>query len=141
MSDDEKPKKRRVQGAVARTIMRVPPMRRWYIRRMLKFIDKSKEKGRRLPPEFADMARYLSRLPKAQRASALEQALSAQQEGVGTSRDYRRAAAAQQRRSGRGGGRYRPGLPPGALQQARRVQQGGRNQPGGRVQQGRKKKP
>lgn len=124
MSDDDKPKARRMQGAVARVIMRVPILRRWYIRRMLKFIDKSKAKGRRLPPEFAEMARFLSRVPKSQRASALEEAMSAQQSGVGTSRDYRRSAAAQQRRSGKGGGRYRPGLPPGAMQQGRRAQQG-----------------
>jgi hypothetical protein len=122
MSED-KPK-RRIRGAIGESLMKVPVMRRWYIRRMLKFIDKSRDKGRRLPPEFAEMARFLERVPKAQRAGALEEAFTAQQQGVGTGRDYRRAAAAQQRRSGRGGGRYRPGLPPGTLQQARRMQPG-----------------
>ena len=117
MSDDKAKKRKR---RVSRAIMRVPFMRRFYIRRMLKFIDKSKDKGKRLPPELADMARFLQRVPKAQRATALEDAMKAQTEGVATSRDYRRAAAAQQRRSGKGGGRYRPGLPPGAVQQARR---------------------
>lgn len=126
---DEKPKNRRLQGAMARTIMRYSVTRRWYIRRMLKYIDKSKEKGRKLPPEFAEMARFLARVPKAKRASALEEALSAQQSGVGTSRDLRRAAAAQQRRSGKGGARYRPGLPPGAMQQGRRMQQTRRKKP------------
>jgi len=87
-------------------------VRRWQIRRMLKFIDKSKEKGRRLPPEYADMARFLAKVPKAQRGEALEKAMEANQEGVAIGRDQRRAAAAQQRRSGQGGGRYRPGMPP-----------------------------
>jgi hypothetical protein len=120
MSDDKPKKKKRIRGAVGRSFMRVPFMRRFYIRRVLKFIDKSKDKGKRLPPEFAEMARFLQRVPKQQRAAALEEAMTAQADGVGTSRDYRRAAAAQQRRSGKGGGRYRPGLPPGAMQQGRR---------------------
>jgi hypothetical protein len=116
----EKPqKKRRIRKAIGKTMARFPVMRRWQIRRMLKFIDKSKEKGRRLPPEFAEMARFLAKVPKAQRAQALEKAMEANQEGLTTSRDYRRAAAAQQRRSGQGGGRYRPGMPPGTMQQAR----------------------
>jgi hypothetical protein len=97
-----------------------PAIRRWQIRRMLKFIDKSKEKGRRLPPEYAEMARFLAKVPKAQRGEALEKAMEANQEGMlTTSRDFRRQAAAQQRRSGQGGGRYRPGMPPGTIQQAR----------------------
>ena len=116
---EKQQKKRRIRTAIGTTMAKVPALRRWQIRRMLKFIDKSKEKGRRLPPEFADMARYLAKVPKAQRAEALEKAMEANQEGVSTSRDYRRAAAAQQRRSGQGGGRYRPGMPPGTIQQSR----------------------
>jgi hypothetical protein len=105
--------------------MRVPLMRRWYVRRMLKFIDKSKAKGRKLPPEMAELSRYLSRVPKDQRANALEDAINADREGnAAVSREMRRAASAQQRRSGKGTG-YRPGLPPGAIQQGRR-QAGGR---------------
>jgi hypothetical protein len=137
---DENPKQRRIRGAIGRSLMKLSPVRRWYIRRMIKFMDKSRDKGRRLPPEFVDMARYLSKVPKSERAAALEKAFLAQQEGVGTSRDYRRAAAAQQRRSGRGGGRYRPGLPPGALQEARRLQAGGTKAAGGRAQAGRRRK-
>jgi hypothetical protein len=116
---DNKPKKRRIRTAIGTTIAKVPALRRWQIRRMLKYIDKSKEKGRRLPPEFAEMARFLAKVPKNQRAETLEKAMQANQEGVTPSRDYRRAAAAQQRRSGQGGGRYRPGMPPGTIQQAR----------------------
>ena len=117
---ENKQKKRRIRGAISRTMAKSPAIRRWQIRRLLKFIDKSKAKGRRLPPEYAEMARFLAKVPKAQRGEALEKAMEANQEGaLGTSRDFRRAAAAQQRRSGQGGGRYRPGMPPGTIQQAR----------------------
>jgi len=101
---EKKQKKRLIRTAVGRTMARSARVRRWQIRRMLKFIDKSKEKGRRLPPEYADMARFLAKVPKAQRGEALEKAMEANQEGVAIGRDQRRAAAAQQRRSGQGGG-------------------------------------
>ena len=120
MSDEEKSEKR-IRRAISRTIMKVPFIRSWYIRRTLRFIDKSKEKGRRLPPEMADMNRALSRVPKAQRAKVLEEAMAAGQQGLAESnRAYRRAAGNQGRQSGRGRGRTRPGLPPGAMQQAKR---------------------
>ena len=120
MSDGEKSEKG-IRRAIGRTVMKVPFIRNWYIRRTLKFIDKSKEKGRRLPPELADMNRALSRVPKAQRAKVLEEAMAAGQQGLAESnRAYRRAAGNQGRQSGRGGGRSRPGLPPGAMQQAKR---------------------
>jgi hypothetical protein len=116
---DKKPKKRRIRTAVGTTMAKFPAVRRWQIRRLLKYIDKSKEKGRRLPAEYAEMGRFLSKVPKAQRAAALEKAMEANQQGAIPSRDYRRAAAAQQRRSGQGGARYRPGMPPGTIQQSR----------------------
>lgn len=116
---EDKQKKRRVRGAVGRTIARVPLLRRWQIRRTLKFIDKSKAKGRRLPPEFQEVSRFLAKVPKGQRAEVLEKAMEANTEGMAPSREYRRAAAAQQRKSGQGGGRYRPGMAPGSMQQAR----------------------
>jgi hypothetical protein len=113
--------KRSIRGAISRNLMKVSLIRHWYIKRTLKFIDKSKEKGRRLPPELADMNRVLSKVPKAQRAKVLEEAMAAGQAGLqDTSRAYRRAAGNQNRQSGRGRGRTRPGLPPGAIQQSRR---------------------
>ncbi len=128
MTEDSQ-KKPRIRGAMGRTLMRVPLLRRWYIRRMLKYIDKSRAKGRKLPPEFAELARNLGRMPKDQRATALEDAMNAEREGsLAASREMRRAASAQQRRSGKGAG-YRPGLPPGAIQQGRRQAKG---QPKGR---------
>jgi hypothetical protein len=110
---EEKVKKRR-RGALGRRLMKVPLIRRMYVRRMLKFIDKSKAKGRRLPPEIYELSRQLSRVPEADRASALETALKAGPDGIGDSvpgsnRQLRRAASAQQRQSGKGQGRYRPG--------------------------------
>lgn len=116
---EEQQKKHRVRGALGRTIARFPVLRRWQIRRTLKYIDKSKEKGRRLPPEFVEVSRFLAKVPKSQRAEVLEKAMEANQSGVVPSRDYRRAAAAQQRKSGQGGGRYRPGMAPGSMQQSR----------------------
>jgi hypothetical protein len=118
---DEGKSDRRIRRAISRNVMKVPFIRNWYIRRTLKFIDKSKEKGRRLPPELADMNRVLSKVPKAQRAKVLEEAMAAGQAGLAESnRAYRRAAGNQSRQSGRGRGRTRPGLPPGAMQQAKR---------------------
>lgn len=98
---------------MTRAILKIGFVRRWYVRRMLKYIDKSKAKGRKLPPELLELNRFLSRLPAEQRAEALEQAMTMDQEGDEFgNRDLRRAAAQQQRQSGQGGGRYRPGLPP-----------------------------
>lgn len=123
MSDGDKSNKG-FRRAISRNLMKVPFIRNWYIRRTLKFIDKSKEKGRRLPPEFADMNKALAKVPKAQRAKVLAEALEAGQQGLAeTNRAYRRAAGNQGRQSGRGGGRTRPGLPPGAMQQSKRAMQ------------------
>src|SRR5579862_9021964 len=117
--DEGEGKKRRIRGALARKFMSVGFLRRWYIRRMLKMIDKSKAKGRRLPEGLADTARYLSRVPKAQRAQAFEEAILTNQEMPNMGREFRRAAS-RQRRSGKNDARTRPGLPPGAIKQARR---------------------
>jgi hypothetical protein len=112
-------KKRRIRGAIGRGVMKVPVLRRWQIRRTLKFIDRSRAKGRRLPDELHQMARFLDRVPKAERAKVFEEAMVANQELPNMGRDYRRAAA-RQRRSGRSDARYRPGAPPGAIKEVRR---------------------
>ena len=92
-------KKRRIRGAIGRGVMKVPVLRRWQIRRTLKFIDKSKAKGRRLPDRLQEMARFLDRVPKPEQAKVFEEAMLANQELPNMGRDYRRAAA-RQRRSG-----------------------------------------
>ncbi|MGH9077760.1 MAG: hypothetical protein ACRDY0_09975 [Acidimicrobiales bacterium] len=115
-------RKARKPSRLARALGRIPAARRWQIRRLLRFIDKYKEQGKRLPPEIYEMERFLAqnKVPKAKRASVLEDAMAAQEDGsIAFGRDYKRAAAAQQRRSGKGAGK-RPGLPPGTLSQARR---------------------
>jgi hypothetical protein len=117
--DEGEGKKRRIRTALGRKFMSVGLLRRWYIRRMLRFIDRSKAKGRRLPEGMAETARYLSRVPKDQRAKAFEEAILTNQELPHMGRDYRRAAS-RQRRSGKNDARTRPGLPPGAIKQARR---------------------
>ena len=81
-SSETKEKKRRVRGALGRTLMKVPLVRRLYARRVLKFIDKSRTKGRKLPPELYELSRQLSRVPESDRASALEAALRAGPQGV-----------------------------------------------------------
>jgi hypothetical protein len=111
--------KRRVSGAVGRTFMRVPVLRRWYIRRTLRFIDRSKAKGRHLPEGMAEVARFVARVPKVQRARVFEDAILANQDTANLGRQSRRAAA-RQRRSGKSDTRHRPGLPPGAVKQAHR---------------------
>jgi hypothetical protein len=99
--------------------MRVPVLRRWYIRRTLRFIDRSKAKGRSLPEGMPEVARLVARVPKAQRARALEEAILANQDTPNLGRQFRRAAA-RQRRSGKSDARYRPGRPPSAVKQDHR---------------------
>lgn len=83
-------------------------VRRTYARRLIKFMERSKEKKRPLPPELREIAFGISRLPEEHRLPALEDAL----QGKGPdamSRDMRRAASRQSRLSGKGGPHRRPG--------------------------------
>ncbi|HET9732829.1 MAG TPA: hypothetical protein VFP54_09165 [Acidimicrobiales bacterium] len=97
---------------MSRTITRVPFLRRFYIRRMIRFIDKAHARNRPLPPDMVQLDQFLSQVPVKDRESALEAAILADREGTGPSRDMRRLAEKQARQSGRGGGRQRPGSPP-----------------------------
>ena len=123
--DQDERKKRRIRGALGRGLMKVPALRHWYIRRTLKFIEKSKAKGRKLPEGMSEMARQLSQIPKDKREQALEDALLAEQEMPNMSREFRRAAA-RKRLSTTSDTRYRAGRPPGA---GRRQQQQRRQRP------------
>ena len=118
---EKKPRKRRVRGAITSNFMKVGFLRHWYIRRTLKFIDKSRAAGRKLPEGMAETARYLARVPKHQREKAFEDAILANQNLPEMGREMRRAAS-RQRRSGKNDNRYRPGLPPGAIRQQQRRQ-------------------
>lgn len=114
--------KRPLRQRMSEQIMKIGFLRRRYVKRLIRHIDKSKQKGKRLPPEMMDLARFLSQVPKEQRAEKLEEAILAQQSGADEAynRDLRRAAANQQRRSGKGAGGYRPGAPPRSMQQGPR---------------------
>lgn len=114
--DQDGKKKARIRGAIGRGLMKVPVLRRWYIRRTLKFIEKSKAKGRKLPEGMSEMARQLSQIPKDKRAQAIEDAMLAEQEMPNMSREFRRAAA-RRRLSTTSDTRYRQGRPPGAGRQ------------------------
>jgi hypothetical protein len=103
---------------MGRKIMTVGFLRRWYVRRTLKFVDKSKAKGRRLPDGLAETARQLSAVPKQQRERALEDAILADQNMPNMGREFRRAAA-RKRLSTRSDTRYRPGRPPGTTMKAK----------------------
>jgi hypothetical protein len=85
---------------VGRVLLRIPVLRRFYVRRLLKFIDTSKARGRRLPPDLYELSKQLSRVPPSERAEALERALKAEREGTagaGVNRQARRAAERQSR--------------------------------------------
>src|SRR5437899_1365784 len=118
-----------VRATITRGIVRVPFLRRLYVRRMLKFLERSKRKKRALPKELAELDIAMSKVPKDQRMAMLETAMTEGAQG-GASRQMRRAADRQKRQSGRGGPRRRPGAvkqtgsqtgpPPGGQQTRRR---------------------
>jgi hypothetical protein len=114
--------KRTLRERMSQRMLSIGFMRRRYVKRMLKYMEKSKEKGRRLPPELWELQRFLAQVPKEQRAEKLEEVIAAQrtQESLGN-RDLRRASVNQSRQSGRGGNRHRPGMPARSLQQGPKV--------------------
>ncbi|MGA7417241.1 MAG: hypothetical protein WBW80_04550 [Acidimicrobiales bacterium] len=92
-------------------LLKVGFIRRWYARRLLKFIQKSKDKHRPLPDHLVQVDAITRRLPKPQRAKKLEEMLVPQdEEDMG--REFRRAAERQNRSKGHGGPGKRPGMPP-----------------------------
>jgi hypothetical protein len=99
------------RARLTRRMMKIPFLRRMYAKRVLRYLDKSRQRGRPIPDEMAQLDDYLSRLPEQERAAVLEATLSGELES-GASRAMRRAAGRQGRQSGRGGGRQRPGAPP-----------------------------
>lgn len=117
-SEPQPTPKRGVRARASQRLLRWGRFRRWYIKRTLRFIDRSKEKGRRLPEGMAETARQLSRVPKQRRAEALEEAILAERDLPEMGREYRRAAS-RQRLSTRSDTRYRQGRPPGAGRQPR----------------------
>jgi hypothetical protein len=108
-SDPNKPLNRRQR--LFRRVMQIGPIRGYYTRRLMRYMAKSKKKGRPLPDQLADLDEYLSRLPAKQRRSVLEASLSGELDAR-AGRDVRRAASRQSRQKGSAGGGQRPGMPP-----------------------------
>jgi predicted alpha/beta-hydrolase family hydrolase len=99
----------KIQQRFTRMIARVPWLRRRYARYVLRYIEKSRKKGRDLPPELAQLDRQLIRVPPSKRAELLETALvTGNDPSAASSRAMRRALARQSRQRSSGKGQ-RPG--------------------------------
>lgn len=97
-------------------------LRRRYARRVVKMMRKYRDKGRQLPENLRPIERQIRRLPPAEQVRTLERLLEAGAKAdPEASRNLRRAASRQQRRSGKKGGGVRPGLAPGQRQTAQRA--------------------
>ena len=99
------------RGRFFRRVMQVGPVRGFYARRLLRFLEKSKKKGRDLPDQLADLDEYLGKVPVKQRRALLEASLSGELDAR-AGRAVRRAASRQGRQKGGVGGGQRPGMPP-----------------------------
>jgi len=91
---------RKVLGFLARPFLKIPPVRRWYLRRLLTYLEDTPTS--KLPDEMRAVQALLKRLPKHQRLAALETGLkqgSSPEAAAPQSRALRRAAAKQSRRS------------------------------------------
>lgn len=98
-----------------RRLLKVGTIRRWYVRRILKVIDRSKAKRRGLYGDLARIDAMTRGMPPAERVKTVERMLEPMEEQQ-MSRELRRAVSRQDRGSGRGGAsRRRPGMPPQRL--------------------------
>ncbi len=112
---------RRIRSFPARLVGRTPWLRRWYARRLLRTIDKSRTKSRPLPESLQRIDRTLRRVPKPKRAEVLEQMLEAgSTPEPELNRALRRAAGRQDRQSGKSRAGTRPGVGPSQRVEQRR---------------------
>ena len=114
--------RRRIRDLPGRLIARTPWLRRRYARRIVKTIEKYRQKGRPLPESLSRLERQLRSVPQPKRAQTVEQIMemSAEQEQATPSRAMRRAAGRQERHKGSKGGGLRPGTLPGQPRQRTR---------------------
>lgn len=98
----------RIQKGFNRMLTRIPWLRRRYTKYILKYIEKSKKKGRDLPPELAQLDKQLLRMPPAKRPELVEQMLALGDPSSAASREMRRAMERQNRGRSSGKGQ-RPG--------------------------------
>jgi len=116
-TDQKHRRLRRLREAPARFIARTPWLRRRQARRLVKTIEKYKDKGRPLPENMSRLERQLRRIPKQKRAEAVEQMMEMSvQPDQSTNRALRRASGRQDRQKGTKGGGLRPGTLPGQRQ-------------------------
>ncbi len=111
----------RIRDGVTRRLLALGVVRRWYARRIVASIEKSRAKRRSMSPELVRIDQIIRRLPKPQRAEAVEKLLQPMDDQQ-YSRELRRAAERQERGRGQGGtSRRRPGtLPAPRAQRPRR---------------------
>ena|SRR5487761_1818829 len=120
MASSAPTKRRRIRDFPARLIGRTAWLRRRYARRIIRTIDKYREKNRPLPENLQRLERQLRRVPQPKRQQVVEQMMEmSSDEDVTTNRALRRAAGRQERQKGTKGGGLRPGMPPGAQQRQR----------------------
>lgn len=113
----------RARDSAWKRLLRIGIIRRWYARRLIKYIDKSRKKKRKLPQHLVQVDTMLRKVPKPQRQKLVEEMLTpGREEQFG--RAMRRAAERQNRGSGQGSAKRRPGTAP--QQQVRRQVRGPR---------------
>lgn len=101
------------QERLFRRLLKFGPIRSWYARRLVAFIDRSKRKRRSLPGDLARIDQMTRSVPKAERAKSVAKLLEPMDESS-FGREMKRAAARQGRGRGKGSSGRRPGLPPNA---------------------------
>lgn len=105
---------RKLREVPGRFIARTPWLRRRYARRIVRTIDKFKDKGRPLPENLQRLERQLRRVPGPKRQQIVEQMMEmSADEDLASNRALRRAAGRQERQKGQRGGGLRPGTLPG----------------------------
>lgn len=112
---------KRIRRFPGRLVGRTPWLRRRYVRRVLRSIDRSRKKNRPLPDSLVRIDRMLRRVPKPKRAQVLEEMLEAgSAPEPELNRALRRSAARQDRQSGKSRAGSRPGVGPGQRVEQRR---------------------
>lgn len=111
----------KIKSFPGRLVSRTPWLRRRYVRRVLRTIDKARDKNRPLPDSLVRIDRMLRRVPKPKRAELLEEMLEAgATPDAEMNRALRRAAGRQERQSGKNRAGTRPGIGPGQRVEQRR---------------------
>src|SRR5437588_2564369 len=95
----ERKRQPRVRAAIARKLLKVPFLRRFYLKRLLKHLDGT-PRGE-LEPELRELQTALARVPRPRRLAMLESLLEQGPEVVQQSRSLRRMAERQSKKARR----------------------------------------